>query len=421
MGGAMSRLVRLTARTVETAKPGEEIRDSQVPGLRLRVSPKGLRRFVLVTHYPGQKNASRRGLTATTLGDARDEALAWVALIRRGVDPHAEQERRRLAELRRQEHSFLAVTEAYFSDCRRRQLRSAALMERDIRKELIPRWADRPIAEITRSDVTSAINEIVNRGVPGRAHGVFALCRGLFSWVIHSGRYGLEHSPCDHMQPSRLIGERKPRQRTLSDDELRAFWGATAKLGYPGGALLRMLLLSGQRRVEVSAARWSEFNFSDKTWTLPPERFKSDSTHVVPLTADLLALLCELPRFAGGDFVFTTNHGTRSLTGFSFLKRELDRVMADELRKIDPAATPAPFVIHDLRRTVRTRLSSLRIPDTVAEMVIGHGRKGLQRVYDQHKFIDEMREALEAWNARLRAIVNPPSANIIVLGAECVS
>ena len=89
--------------------------------------------------------------------------------------------------------------------------------------------------------------------------------------------------------------------------------------------------------------------------------------------------------------------------------------MLDELRTADPEATLPPFVIHDLRRTVRTRLSSLRMPDTVAEVVIGHGRKGLQRSYDQHKFIDEMREALEAWNARLCMIVDPMPANVIVL------
>jgi len=65
-----------------------------------------------------------------------------------------------------------------------------------------------------------------------------------------------------------------------------------------------------------------------------------------------------------------------------------------------------PFVLHDLRRTVRTRLSDLKVRDEVAEMIIGHGRKGMQRIYDQHRYVDEMREALAAWNARLREIVS---------------
>ena len=74
-----------------------------------------------------------------------------------------------------------------------------------------------------------------------------------------------------------------------------------------------------------------------------------------------------------------------------------------------------PWVIHDIRRTVRTRLASLRVPDMVAEMVIGHGRKGIQRVYDQHSYEDEMREALELWAARLRDIVTPPPENVVRL------
>jgi hypothetical protein len=82
-------------------------------------------------------------------------------------------------------------------------------------------------------------------------------------------------------------------------------------------------------------------------------------------------------------------------------------VMAREL-----GAEPKPWRIHDLRRTVRTNLAAMRIPDHIAEMVLGHGKKGLQRVYDQHRYEDEMRQALEKWAARLRSIVNPPPANV---------
>jgi integrase len=413
----MSRLVRLTARTVETAEPGTEVRDTEVPGLRLRVSPKGLRRFILVTHYPGEKNASRRGLTATDLKSARIEAVEWKQLVRRGVDPYEEEERKKREALRRRKNTFLSVAEAFIADLHRRKCRTAAAIERDIRRELISKWAERPIADITRADVVTLVEAIRDRPSPYSAHAIFGFAGTLFSWAINRGEYGLETSPCDHLKPARLIGERKPRQRVLSDDEIRAFWRVTDRIEYPNGPLLRMLLLTGQRRAEVARARWGEFDFAAKLWTIPPERFKSDSTHLVPLTADMLELLCTLPRFKSGDYLFTIGRGTPA-NNFSKTKHALDRLMIEELRKIDPNAKLPPFVLHDLRRTMRTRLSSLRVADTVAEMVIGHGRKGLQRVYDQHKFIDEMREALEAWNARLRAIVNRPSANIVAFAGK---
>ena len=97
-----------------------------------------------------------------------------------------------------------------------------------------------------------------------------------------------------------------------------------------------------------------------------------------------------------------------AVNSFSTGKKLLDEMMRSELGEL------SPFQIHDIRRTVRTRLASLRVPDEVAEMVIGHGRKGLQRVYDQHSYEQEMREALEAWAARLRSIVNPPPADNVI-------
>ena len=137
---------------------------------------------------------------------------------------------------------------------------------------------------------------------------------------------------------------------------------------------------------------------------MPPERFKSNATHMVPLSDQAMTVLLSVPHFTKGDYLFSTILGERPVGGFSKAKARLDKLMG-----------APPWVIHDIRRTVRTRLASLRIPDMVAEMVIGHGRKGIQRVYDQHSYENEMREALELWAARLRDIVTPPPENVLSL------
>jgi hypothetical protein len=100
----------------------------------------------------------------------------------------------------------------------------------------------------------------------------------------------------------------------------------------------------------------------------------------------------------------------KPVNGFSKTKDRLDKLLVAELGE-----QPPPWVFHDIRRTVRTRLSGLRTSHDVAEMIIGHGRKGLARVYDQHGYADEMRAALEAWNARLRMIIMPPPQNVVEL------
>jgi integrase len=227
----------------------------------------------------------------------------------------------------------------------------------------------------------------------------------MFNWACD--RYDLEVSPCDRIKPSRVIGTKQPRQRVLSDDELRAFWATTGSMGYPFGPLFRMLLLTGQRRDEVGGARWCEFDLEAKVWTVPAERFKSDSTHLVQLTDDAVSLLEALPRFKG-DHLFTTTAGAKPVSGFSKAKQVLDKGMPGS----------APWVLHDLRRTVRTHLAALKVPDTVAEMVVGHGRRGIQRVYDQHQYAAEMREALTLWAGRLRDIVSPPPANVVKLARK---
>jgi integrase len=165
-----------------------------------------------------------------------------------------------------------------------------------------------------------------------------------------------------------------------------------------------MLLLTGARRSEVSER---------KLWSIPIARVKSKAAHVVPLTDDVLATLERLPRFARGDHLFSTTMGVKAVNGFSKIKARFDKAVSKELgREIEP------YVIHDIRRTVRTRLSTLPIPDLVRELVIGHTQQGLHKIYDQHAYLDEKRHALELWAKRLRDIIEPPPVNVTDLGAH---
>jgi len=409
---------RLTDRKLKSLKPARkryDIMDTDVPGFGVRVSEKGQRTFILIARYPGSSNPTRRAVgeyPSLSLERARERARHWRDLIRQGIDPKAEEERLRRSELRKQQTTFAAVAEDFIERHVRGQ-RKANDSEREIRKELIAYWGERPIASITREDVVMRVDAITRKPAPYLAHNVLAHARSLFNWAINRGTYGLEFSPCDRLKPAALIGSKQPRQRILSDSELAAFWRSTERMGYPFGPLYKLLLLTGTRKNEVAGSKWSEFDLTKKLWTVPPERFKSNASHLVPLSDAAVAIIETLPRFTKGDRVFTTTYGEKPISGFSRGKLQLDKLMSEQL-----GSAPPPWVIHDIRRTVRTRLASLRIPDLVAEMVIGHGRKGLQRVYDQHTYEAEMREALELWAARLRDIVTPPPENVVRLKKE---
>jgi integrase len=152
---------------------------------------------------------------------------------------------------------------------------------------------------------------------------------------------------------------------------------------------------------------------------------KAAATHIVPLTDDVVMILESLPRFRKGDCVFSTTFGVKPVNGFSKAKERLDRRMLRSWRALARArgddrrqAEIQPWVIHDLRRTVRTQLSALPVPDLVRELVIAHTKPGLHKVYDQFSYIDEKRRALELWAAKLRGIVEPAAAtNVVALSA----
>jgi integrase len=199
--------------------------------------------------------------------------------------------------------------------------RKAAIVERELRREFVNRWGGRPITDISKHDVIAVLKEAVDRGAPYQAHNLLGHVRRLFNWAIGQDVYGLENSACDRMKPKDVIGKKKTRSRTLTDDELRAAWRVAGRLGYPFGDAYRLLLLTGQRKSEVFEARWSEFDLAKKIWVIPVERMKGEEDealpHAAPLTAEAMAILEDLPRFKRGDHLFSTTFGQVPVSDFS--------------------------------------------------------------------------------------------------------
>ena len=422
----MRQLTDLKIRSLKAAEKPFDIKDTQVPGLHVRVMPTGHRSFVLLGRFPGKPHPTRRALGGygeLTLEEARDKAREWRKLISRGIDPQVQEERERQSLLRQQCITFSAVAEDFIRD-KLPSERKGKETRQDIRRELLPKWGVRPIIDITSLEVRNLVKAIRDRhGNPYQAHNILITIRRLFSWAIDQAVYGIEQSPCDRLKPKSIVGRRLSRTRVLDNDELRAFWRATKRLGYPYQHIYRLLALTGLRRNEVAWARWDEFNLEHKVWTIPAARMKGGAAHVVPLTTDVLAILHELPRFRDGGFLFSTTFGRKPVRGFSRAKRKLDWHMLRSWQAIGRDRgedrrnkTIPPFVIHDVRRTMRTGLSAVpNISDLVRELVIGHAKPGLHKVYDQYAYLDEKRFALDAWAARLRSIVEPPPANVVEL------
>lgn len=446
----------LNDRTLKGLKPADkgegtyDQMDALVPGFGVRVSEAGRKTFMLAARYPGSSFYARRALGvygAMSLEKARAKARAWLELIDKGIDPQAEEERLKIEQQRKRENSFRLVAESYIAqavigpDPDRPKQRKAAEVKRNIEKEFVAIWGARSIADITSDDVEAVIAAVVARGSPGQARNLLGIAKTLFGWAARQKRFGLKASPCGDLKAKHLIGTKASTDQILSDGEIAAFWRnvdrliptdpryrdfAAGRVGYPYGPLYKMLLLSGLRLNECADASWGEFDLKEKIWTLPKERMKGTNekarAHTVPLTDNMLVILAQLPRFKGGDFLFSVTGGKKPVWASAKVKKKLDARMLRSLRALarmrgeDPAKVKlAPWTNHDLRRTLRSGLSRLRVDHDVKEAILAHVKTGIAGVYDRYELLDEKRDALERWGARLREIVSPPPDNVVKL------
>lgn len=262
--------VVLTDRLVATAKPAPAgkrlfIADALVPGFGVRVTERGHKTFVLGARFGGSKNYTTRELgdaRVLTLADARKKAREWLQLIAEGKDP-------KLGKKFSRENistTFRAVAERYIAIKCPTQ-RKGARTAREIRTELFPHLGDYQIGDIARRDIIRVIERIaVERKAPAYARNVLGHIKTIYSFAI--ARDYVDHAPTDHIKTKELIGKRQERTRVLTNDEIRAVWGAAEQLGYPFGPVTQLLLLTGARKSEIAGASWHEIQ------TLPRETFQ---------------------------------------------------------------------------------------------------------------------------------------------------
>ena len=377
-----------------------EVFDARVGGFSVQVYPTGKKTYFVNYNLAGKRKRLRIGEPKLMkISEARTIAMQEKEKAQAGINPKREREEATKAKVREDQNTIANVATDFVKrycvgSGSEPNLKSWREYQRTLEHYVLPRWGSRGADSITRQDVTALLDAVEDKNGPYQANRVLAVVRKMFNWLLARGV--IEHSPVS----VGIARKEKPRERTLSDDEIVEFWTGCEKQAYPFGKLFQLLLITGQRREEVAGMRWSQIDLVENVWSLPAHSTKMGREHLVPLSPMAVDLLNTLPRFDDCDFVFPSrNSNDRHVSGYSKAKVKICQLETD-------------WRLHDLRRTVRTNLSRLEIDYIICNKVLGHIDGSVEGSYDVHDYLRQKRAALEKWAVLLTGIVEPKVVSI---------
>jgi len=361
----------ITIRAVKALGQGQVIWDTSVPGFGARRQLNSVSYILKYRHAGKQQFVTLGRHGVLTPDEARRKARKLLGSVAGGVDPVGPKA-----------DSLAAVINEYLSHAQK-TLRPNTY--RDTRRYLLECWKPlhrTPIANLKRRDIALGLADIEAKASPIIALRARSAISAMFNWAIREG----------HDIPANPVlgtnrAEEKSRDRVLSNAELACLWQQCRD--DDAGRMVRLLILTGQRRGEVARMSWSELDDLDrKLWTIPGARTKNKREHTLPLTDAMIALLPERHR----DYVFGQG------IGFSGWAKARDRINGLD-----------DFRIHDIRRSVATGMAEIGILPHIIEAILNHvsGHKaGVAGIYNKARYLDEMRAALEKWAAHVAMLVN---------------
>jgi integrase len=377
--------------------------DNELPGFGLRLRGSS-RRFVIQYRFAGQSRRESLGdPRRVSLDEARRAARARFAKLELGVDPGAERAKAKAAA--EAARLTLALVSNRYLEARKPAARPStyAAIKRDFKIHWAP-LSTRPIEDIKRPDVAAQLGKITRGSGRVAAKRARATLSAMYCWAMGEGL--CEANPVvGTNNPAEGV---KPRERVLSDNELRIIWRACADDDF--GRAVRLLMLTGCRRDEIGGLRWDEIDFDSGVLTIPGNRTKNHHELKLPLPPTALALLPPRPE-DNREHVFGPRRGFRFRAWSHYAA-----ILNNRIAKMEGRQLP-PWRLHDLRRTMRTGLGRLSVAPHIAELVLNHVKKGMIAVYDMYSYQGEIAAALALWAGHVMAAVDGRAANVVPLRA----
>jgi integrase len=402
--------MKLTQANVAKIKPEPgkfEVRvfDDDLPGFGVRVLSSGKKSWLIQYRINGRSTTSTLGrLEKMPAGTARDLAKRKLAQAELGIDPGKEKQddRYKAAE------TFQKIAERYLR-FKEKELKPQSYDQ--VQTHLTKHWASfngLSVHAVTRRDVAARLGELAEERGPYAANRARASLSAYYGWMMREGIVDANPVIGTNKQT-----DEKSRDRVLSDGELVAVWKACRDDDF--GNIVRLLILTGQRRDEVGCIAKSEIDLGARKWVIEGKRTKNSLTHEVPLSDPALAIVRQAikrERIAGHDLIF--GETGRGFSGWSKAMAALDKRISEQTKK-----KVADWRLHDLRRSMATKMADIGVLPHVIESVLNHisGHKaGVAGIYNKSQYAPEKRQALDQWAAHVAALVaGKPASNIVTM------
>lgn len=384
---------------IKALKPKDHIYDvREKDGFAIRVFPSGKKSWTFLYAYCGRKRRMTLGEYGTmTLAQARTEHHKAYKVLKLDKKDPAQVKQDEKAN-NRDSSTISGLIDEYIEKWAQPRKRSWKADKRALEVDVKPLWGNRKAKDITKRDVILLLEGIVKRGASIAANRTFACIRRMFNFAVE--RDIILATPCTTIKaPSK----ENQRNRCLTTEEIKAFWHALeiAPMSTATKIVLKLQLVTAQRKGEILGAEWNEINFETRWWIIPENKAKNGVHHRVALSELAIGLINELKKLSGKSrWLFPSETNKSHMRGES-----IDKAVRRSDEQVFKKANIKHFTPHDLRRTAATHMTEMGISRLVVSKILNHVDSSITAIYDRHSYDHEKRNALERWSNKVKKLI----------------
>ncbi len=412
----------ITDREVKNTKATTKdifLNDSR--GLYLRVTPSGQKAWLYRYKVGNQTKWPLLGIyPSMSLADARVEALKAKSIRDLGEDPV---EHKKLALKKIQHEKNIAndrpdvneVFDDWFKLVISKRADKGVAVKRIFDTDVLPTIGTRKADEVTRSDITSILDEILKRGAIRMTSMTLGLLKQMFAFAFV--REMVIADPTYLLKNKDFGGAPTVRDRALSQDELVQLNKKipAANLYLPSSFALFIILSTSCRIGELIKALWKNVDFEEKTWYIPTEDSKNGIDHTIYLSDFAIIYFKKLNELkTSNHWLYANDDGDGHIDTRAITKQVRDRQLPDPDKTLKGRSklfnsltlTGGKWTPHDLRRTSATLMVSLGISPDVVERCLNHVEENkMKKTYQRYDYSTEQKAAWKLLGEHLTKIM----------------